>query len=176
MGTPGGNTFVNSYTGWENQGAVFQSTLTNQADVRTSTASTGYLGASGSGNVFLGTAGGTNPRDFIISGINTVGYTGLKLSFGLLRTTTTEAIAVSVSTDGVVYSPITTTVQGAANTWVLISDSIGSIPATANLHIKFEKASSVSFRIDDIMVTGTTNSLIVTADDQPQFVEEVHWY
>ncbi len=165
MGTPGGNTFVNNYTGWQNNGVyTYQSTLTNQSDVRTSTASTGYSGATGSGNVFMGTAGGTNPRDFIIGGINTTGYTNLHLSFGMLRTTTAEALAVSVSTDGITYSPITTTVQPAQNAWALVSDSIGTIPATSNLRIKFEKATSVSFRIDDISISGTTNTLLVTAN------------
>ncbi|TAH40006.1 MAG: hypothetical protein EYC69_12160 [Bacteroidetes bacterium] len=164
MGTPGGNTFVNSYTGWQNQGSYsYQSTLTNQSDVRTSSVSTGYAGASGSGNVFMGTAGGTDPRDFIISGINTTGYTGLTLSFGMLRTNTAENLAVSVSTDGVNYSPITTTVQPVQNVWALVSDSIGSIPATDNLRIKFSKSTSISFRIDDIILSGTTDTLIVTA-------------
>jgi len=164
MGTPGGNTFVNSYTGWLNPGATFQSTLTNQSDVRTSSASTGYSGATGSGNVFMGTAGGTNPRDFIISGINTLGYTGLSLTFGMLRSNTAEQLAVSVSTDGIIYNPITTTTQPGTNTWALVSDSIGTIPATSNLYLKFEKATSTSFRIDDITISGTTNTLIVTAN------------
>jgi hypothetical protein len=164
MGTPGGNTLVNNYTGWLNPGAVFQSTLTNQSDVRTSTASTGYSGATGSGNVFMGTAGGTNPRDFIISGINTLGYTGLSLSFGMLRTATNELLAVSVSTDGISYSPITTTQQPGSNNWALVSDSIGTIPSVSNLYLKFEKATSTGFRIDDITISGTTNTLIVTAN------------
>ncbi len=163
MGTPGGNTLVNNYSGWQNYGSYsYSSTTTNQSDVRTSTQSTGYAGASGSGNVFMGTAGGTNPRDFIIGGINTTGYTGLSLSFGMHRNATSELLAVSVSTDGINYTPITTTVQPNTNSWALVSDSIGSIPATSNLRIKFEKASSVNFRIDDITLSGTVDTLIVT--------------
>jgi hypothetical protein len=163
MGTPGGNTLVNNYSGWQNNGAyTFNSTTTNQSDVRTSSASSGYAGASGSGNVFMGTAGGTNPRDFIIGGINTTGYTGISLSFGMRRNNTSEMLAVSVSTDGINYTPITTTVQPNTNIWALVSDSIGTIPATSNLRIKFEKATSTEFRIDDVTLSGTVDTMFVT--------------
>nr|MBP6335174.1 SprB repeat-containing protein [Bacteroidia bacterium] len=161
MGNPGGTVTLSSYTGWQNNGIFsFSSTSINPSDVRITTPST-YIGASGTGNVFMGTSGG-NGKNLIISGINTMGYTGLELSFGMLRTNTAETLQVSVSTDGINYSPITTTAQPATNVWALVTDSIGTIPNTTNLYLKFEKSTGTSFRIDDISITGTTNTLTVT--------------
>lgn len=159
VGAPSGTTALNTYNGWQNFGVFnFTTTTTNPSDIRNTTVSTGYTGASGGGNVFMGTAGGTNPRDLIISGINTLGYSSLSFSFGMLRTATTEAIAVSVSSDSINYTPLTTSTQPAQNTWALITTT-GTIPATGNLRIKFEKATGVSFRLDDFKLTGTTSSV-----------------
>ncbi|MCX6291676.1 MAG: hypothetical protein NT126_07915, partial [Bacteroidetes bacterium] len=120
------------------------------------TVSSGYLGASGSGNVFFGTSGG-NDKNFIISGINTQGYATDTLSFGLLRTDLLNAMTVETSTDGTTYSPLSFTQPGAANLWTLIK--IGGIPATANLRIRFSKNSTTSFRVDDVKLTGISSTV-----------------
>ncbi|REJ82829.1 MAG: hypothetical protein DWQ44_01560 [Bacteroidetes bacterium] len=174
MGNPGGTVALNTYTGWANNGALVFSTTnnpptTNPSDVRATTTSN-YSGASGLGNVFMGTAGGTNPRDFLISGINTDGFSNLALSFGMLRTATTELLAVSVSSDGINYTPLTTSTQPAQNVWAVVTCS-GTIPATSNLRIKFEKQTGVSFRIDDVRLTGTTNIITATAHGSTTFCQ-----
>src|SRR5689334_12964015 len=56
VGTPSSTTSINNYSGWQNNGTL---TFTGSGDVRITSDSAGhYIGASGSGNVFL-TAGGT---------------------------------------------------------------------------------------------------------------------
>ena len=108
-------------------------------DVRTTSASTGYLGASGSGNVFLEPL---LPIRVILSSVNQ--YPKLywsHTSIGLLRANvsgcTTEAMVVEVSSDGVIWTPLTYT-QPAINVWTLITAS-GTIPAVPNLSIRFSK-------------------------------------
>lgn len=149
VGTPSGTTLVSApYTGWQN-GAPVSFTSTVNTDVRSTGSSSLYTGASGSGNVFLGTAT-SNFKDFLISGINTTGYNGITLSFGLIKSGT-GSLSVLVSSDGVTYTALTIT---ESTTWTLVT-AVGAIPATANLRIKFEKNNGASYRIDDIRLTGT---------------------
>ena len=105
-----------------------------------------------------------NDRNFIISGINSQYYTGITLSFGMLRTDATTSLVVEVSSDGIIYTPLTFTQPGTNNTWTKITPS-GVIPATANLRIRFRKsaANTTQFRIDDISLSGTANRVAVTA-------------
>lgn len=152
MGTPGSNTNVNTYTGWQNGAPITFSTTTG-SDVRTTTPSTGYTGASGGGNVFMGTSGG-NSKDFLIEGINSNGYSNLTLSFGLLKNNNNPIdLTVSVSSDGVNWTALAFMGPPSANLWVRTTAS-GTIPATSNLRIKFEKNSTIQYRIDDIELTG----------------------
>lgn len=162
MGTPSLNPLVNNYTGWQNQGLLtFSSTSSSQSDVRTTTASSGYPGASGSGNVFMGTASSLD-RNFIISNINSDGYSGLILKFGMLRTDLSGSLSVDVSSDGISWSPLTITQPATPNSWNYVTAS-GSIPATPNLSIRFSKpAITTSFRLDDISLTGTADSVVVS--------------
>lgn len=149
-------TTIGAYTGWQNTTPITFSSTGTQSDVRNTTVSTGYTGSSGSSNVYLGTAT-TNVRDFLISGINTAGYSSLVLSFGLLRDTTTSGITLEVSSDGTTFTPLTIMQPAAANTWTLVTAS-GAIPSTSNLRIRFSKNTGTSFRIDDIKLTGTPSA------------------
>jgi len=79
MGTPAATTAIASYTGWQNNGVL---TFSGTADVRNTTVSSGYTGASGGGNIFFTNVIG---RDFVISGINTSLYNSLTLSFGVYK-------------------------------------------------------------------------------------------
>ena len=156
MGTGSTTTAVPTYTGWQNSSPVTYSSsgVTNvQSDVRNTSPSSGYVGASGSYNVFMGTAN-SNSRDFLISGINTSGFpaSSLTLSFGLHRDTTTNGLAVEISSDGTTFTPITITQPANANTWTLTT-ATGSIPSTSNLRIRFSKNNTTSFRIDDISLS-----------------------
>lgn len=159
MGTPSATTNVNTYSGWQNTTPITYSNNATGTDVRTTTASTGYTGSSGGGNIFFGTSGG-NLKQFIVSGINTSGASNLVLSFGLLRSDLNNAMAVEVSTDGITYSPLTSSQPTTANSWQLITAS-GSIPATSNLHIRFSKNATTSFRLDDLKLTASTTSLAI---------------
>lgn len=140
-------------------------TFSGTADIRSSTPSDTYAGASGNGCVFLG---GTTPaKTFIIGGIDTSNYTNIILSFGHQKGTNaaTNELTVSVSTDATNWTPLTYTRASGANTsvWTLITAS-GTIPATSNLRIKFENPiSNIGFRIDDIKLTG---ELLGTKDNQ----------
>jgi len=156
IGTPSGTTAIASYLGWSNPGFTF----TGTGDVRNTTVSTGYAGASGGGNIFLTNSG--NPT-FQIAGVNTSSYSAasLVLSFGQYKNTIASngtEMTVEVSSDGTTYSlltfPARTTGSGTAN-WVFLTAS-GSIPATPNLRIRFTNTSlTPQFRVDDIVLTGT---------------------
>ncbi len=153
MGTCcGSTTTAIASTVFDNAGLTF----TGTADTRTSTASSGYAGASGSRNVFITNSVG---RDFVISGINTSSYTSLVLSFGHYKSTTASnnELVVEVGSDGLSYTALTysrATGSGTAN-WTLITAS-GTIPSVSNLYIRFRQTSATpQFRIDDVKLVGT---------------------
>ncbi|MEY4595220.1 MAG: hypothetical protein RIQ47_1630, partial [Bacteroidota bacterium] len=156
MGAPSGTTSVNTYAGWQNSSPITFSAGTTGTDVRNTTVSTGYSGASGGGNIFFGTTGG-NLKTFTVSGINTLGYSSIVLSYGLLRSDITNGMTVEVSSDGVNYSALTVSQPTTASTWQLITVNSG-IPAASNLRIRFSKNFTTSFRLDDIKITGTTST------------------
>jgi hypothetical protein len=150
-------------TTFDNSGLIFS----GSADTRTSTVSSGYTGASGGRNVFITNIVG---RDFMISGINTTGYSSLALTFGHHKNTTASnnELMVEVSSDGINWTALSysrATGTGTA-TWALITPT-GIIPATANLRIRFRQTSTTpQFRVDDIKLVGTINSLPVTWNEK----------
>lgn len=151
MGTPSGTTAIAANT-FQNSGLTFSGT----GDVRSTSPSSGYTGASGNGNIFITNSSGTN---FVISGINTTGYSGLSLTFGQLKTTSTSSneLVVEVSPDGTIYTPLSYSRPTGSGTavWLKISPT-GTIPATENLRIRFRQTStSAQFRIDDVILSGT---------------------
>lgn len=158
MGTPPpGNPVVSTYT-FQNGAPIL---FTGTADVRTSTPSDTYTGASGSGCVFL--ASTTSARNLIIEGINTLNFTDLTLSFGQHKGTNaaTNQLTVEVSADGTNWTSLSYTRPSGTGTsvWMLITPT-GTIPATANLRLKFENPmSGIGFRIDDIKLVGTPEVL-----------------
>ena len=163
MGNPGGTTTIAAHT-FQNSGTQ---TYSGSADVRISTASTGYTGASGGGNVFFTSTFGTN---FIISGINTSSYTNLTLSFGHYKAQSADSneLTVEVSSDGSTYTPLTYSrpTGSGTNTWMLITAS-GSIPSTSNLRIRFTQTETVGtpqFRLDDVTLTGSLAGFISVAN------------
>jgi hypothetical protein len=160
MGSPTGTTAVNTYSGWQNTSPITFTAGTSGTDVRNTTASAGYTGASGGGNVYFGTLGG-NTKSFTVSGINTDGYSSLSLTFGLLRGDIVNGMTLEVSTDGVNYTAVPFTQPTVANAWQLITVNSG-IPASTNLSLRFSKTASTAFRLDDIKITGTTTIPTVT--------------
>ena len=155
-GNPSSTTSVSSFTGWQNYGVL---SYTGTADVRTTLPSSVYVGASGQGNTFITNTVGTNVT---FGTINTTNYTSLSLSLGILKTTTASNgsnLKIEVSTDGVTYDTLSFTLStgaGTANIWSRITPT-GTIPATANLRIRFRMNTNtvgLQFRIDDIKLTG----------------------
>lgn len=152
MGTPSGTTTIAANI-FQNSGFTF----TGTADVRSTTVSSGYTGASGGGNVFVTNSIG---RFFEISGINTTGYSDLALSFGQYKSTSagSNELVVEVSPDGTTYTPLTysrATGSGTSN-WLKIEPA-GTIPSAANLRIRFTQTSTgPQFRIDDVVLSGTS--------------------
>lgn len=70
-------------------------------------------------------------------------------------------MTVSVSEDGTNWTQLSYTRPTGSGTsvWTLITPT-GTIPATANLRLKFENPiSNIGFRIDDIKLTGTSLSV-----------------
>ena len=85
MGTPTGTTPIATNV-FQNASPI---TYSGTGDVRATSGSSGYNGASGSGNVFLNTA----TEYFQIDGLNTAAYNtaDIQLSFGFLVTPITAA-------------------------------------------------------------------------------------
>ncbi|HBF88870.1 MAG TPA: hypothetical protein DDX39_09535 [Bacteroidales bacterium] len=126
-------------------------TMTGSGDMRNTTASNTYSGASGLANVFLTNTVGKN---FQIEGISTLGYSNLTLSFGLYCSTgTTNKPTVEYSTDGTSYTALT--IAAGSTTWSLKTAS-EYLPATANLRIRFTQPNTTAqYRIDDVKLVGT---------------------
>jgi hypothetical protein len=107
MGTPAGTTAIAS-NAFQNGSPITFSGAT--ADVRNTSVSTGYTGASGGGNVFFTSTGGN--ANFVISGINTSGFSSMSLSFGISKSTNASngsEFVVEVSSDGTNYTALSFT-------------------------------------------------------------------
>ncbi len=154
MGTPSGTTALTSYTGWENSSPI---TYSGIGDVRTSSASNGYTGASAGGNVFLNASG----EYFQIDGLNTSSYltADLELSFGLLTSPTTNQVVLEYSTDGSTWNGITYTAN-TTTAWTLVTVGGGQIPSSTTLSLRFTNNTSASdqIRIDDIKLSNVSST------------------
>ncbi len=156
MGTTGAAStpVITSFASFQNSNCSY--TFTGTGDVRNTTTSSGYTGASGINNVFLDNG---SSKSFIISGINTISYTGLSLSYGVYCSgffTVGGGLTVETSTNGITYTALTRP----GNFWFFPGWSsetcTGTIPNTPNLFIRFTNASGGNdFRIDDVRLTGT---------------------
>lgn len=162
FGTPAATTSVATYTGFQNSGTL---TYAGNADVRTTLPSSGYVGASGSGNLFITSTANTN---LTISGINTSNYNSLCLTLAILKTTNGSKgaeLGVQVSADAVTWTDLTFTMgtgAGSSNIYTLYTPT-GTIPSTANLRIRFIMKTVVTglqFRIDDVKLTGIQNVIL----------------
>jgi hypothetical protein len=157
MGTVSGTTTISTHetnNGFSNTSFVMSGT----ADVRVTSVSSGYTGASGGANVFFTNNGTSN---FLISGINTSNLNGISLSFGCSKSTTVSTgndFLVEVSSDGTNFSALSfsafPTGTGTA-IWRLVNAS-GNIPSVQNLRIRFRTTSlTTQYRIDDIKLNAS---------------------
>ena len=151
FGTPTGTTLIAAYaTG--TPPATFQNSspivYSGSADLRATSVSSGYSGASGNGNVFINAVA----ENFQIDGINTSAYStaNLQLSFGInTPTAVTNLLTVEVSTNGTTWTPVTYTPSGI--NWTLATITSG-IPSSTTLSIRFTSTTALQFRLDDIKV------------------------
>ena len=158
FGIVSGNTTISTHesnNGFDNDAATFSGT----ADIRKTTASAGYTGASGNANVFFTNTIG---RYLLIEGINSSSYSNISMSLGHYKSTTTgnNELSIQVSSDGNNWNSLTYSRPTGTGTavWLLITPS-GTIPAAQNLRIRFTQTSTgPQFRIDDIKLTGTAAS------------------
>jgi hypothetical protein len=146
MGTPSGTTAIASN--------VFQSTTqtySGSGDVRATSVSSGYSGASGAGNVFLTSTAGKN---FIISGLNTSTYSvaDIQLSFGYITSSTSTQLVVEKSTDGTNWSALSFT-NNTTTGWTLVTITGGQIPSSTTLSLRFTQPATAQMRIDDVKLS-----------------------
>ncbi|HEU4718228.1 MAG TPA: lamin tail domain-containing protein, partial [Bacteroidia bacterium] len=157
MGSVASTTSIVSYeaaNGFDNDGF----TMTGNADIRNTSASNGYAGASGLANVFF-TNNTTNPagnRSFQIEGINTSNISDPVLSFGILKSTVASDgsdFIVEVSTDGINYTPVSfPALPTGTGTAVWRYETVtGAIPQVSDLRIRWTNTSATTqYRIDDV--------------------------
>lgn len=153
FGTPdGSNPAASAYTGYQNTSVTYTGTAT----ARVTAVSSGYTGASGSGNIYFGAS-----QVFEVSGINTSTYSSanLTLTFGQSQQNASDATAtnleVAVSTNGTDYTPVTYT-RSVPTGWDLITIGGGLIPSTANLRVRFTQTSTIQYRIDDVKLSNVS--------------------
>lgn len=166
MGSVGGTTLIpahESANGFDNDGF----TMTGSADVRNTSASSGYTGASGGANVFIAANAG---RNFTISGINTIGLSSLQLSFGIMKSTTASNgsdLLIQYSTDGVNYTAMPYVLPTGSGTAVWTLKTVTGIPASSTLSIQFLQTGTITaYRIDDVQLISqdTTPGITVTGN------------
>ena len=166
MGTVAATTTIavhETNNGFDNDGY----TMSGSGDIRVTTPSsnygTGNPTASGLGNVFISNTVGKN---FIISGINTLGLSNLQLSFGVNKNSTTSTgadLLVQVSNNGAAYTSLTFTSlpTGAGTAIWYYRTTTGSIPATSNLSIQFiQNGTATQYRIDDVVLKSSFSPTI----------------
>ena len=149
--TASGNPLITAYTGFQNSTPI---TYSGTGDMRTTTVSTGYTGASGSVNVFLSNT--TTAEFFQIDNLNTSAYTSanIQLKFGYLANAVANVgLIVEYSTNGSTWTPITYTVN--TNTsWNLVTVAGGVIPSSATLSLRFTQPNlAAQIRIDDVSLS-----------------------
>lgn len=139
-------------------------TMSGTGDARTTTASTGYDGASGSFNILLNAVGET----FIIADINSSAYTNMSLVFGVYKSSTSEngsSLVVEVSTNGTTWNTLTIpalpTGAGTAD-WYSRTNSAGTIPSGTNLQIRFTGNTTSELRLDDVKLINLITDVSLT--------------
>ena len=151
MGTPAVTTAISAHV-FQNSAPIFYS---GTADARATAPSSGYNGASGSGNILI------NAIDeyFQIDGINSSAYSAadLQLTFGInTPTNVSNVLTVEVSTDATTWTALNYTPIGTG--WTLATIGGGVIPSSATLSIRFKSATTLLYRIDDVKLSSVSAS------------------
>ena len=151
IGTPTTNTLIENYTGWQNSSVIYVGNGT--CDVRKSSASTGYAGAAGNGNVMSN----DTVKWIQISGLNTTAtLPTVKLYCGLRKTSTENGsnFVVEYSTDSLVWVrlPMSDTLPTGTGTGKWYRVCFPNVPAHPHLHLRFSNRHNVDYRLDDIRI------------------------
>lgn len=157
-----------SENGFDNDNLTFS----GSGEIRASSPSSGYSGASAGGNIYLTKTIGTSA---IISNINSTSLSNLQLSFGIYKSTTAgngSDLFVQVSNDGITYTtlsyPALPTGSGTA-VWHYRT-ATGIIPSTSNLRIRFlQNGTATFYRIDDVVLKYSNTTPIITASGPTTF-------
>ena len=151
FGTPTATTAIASYTTYQSTSPI---TFTGTGTIRSTSASSGYTGASGSGNAYLGTTGTAN-QYLQINGLNTSTYTpaNINFTFGYWSySIPTTQMLLQYSTDGTNWTNISFLNNTTAG-WNLVTIPNGTLPASSTLSLKFSQPGTTDqFRIDDIKI------------------------
>jgi hypothetical protein len=137
------------------------------ADIRATSTSSGYAGASGAANIWFAAA--VDPvRGFAIEGINAATYTNLKVQFGYRKESASALPTISLDFwDGIAYVnvPFTFNEAAGAGTGWYLSPEI-SLPAAAQidgLKLRWVKSGSIACRIDDVKLIGTATAPVLVS-------------
>ncbi len=173
IGTPSGTTAIATYASgtapatFQNKGILTYSNgaAATAADIRATSPSSTYSGASGGGNVFFTT---TNAAyGFSIESINASSYSSITLSYGYRKESASGHATFSVDYwDGASWVTIANTSAALFNETA--TAAIGwyaaktlSLPAGAQINglkLRFVKSGTLSIRVDDIILSGTASS------------------
>ncbi len=172
LGTPTGTTSITNYsTGtapatFQNKGTLTygQGSISAPADLRATSTSITYPGASGNGNVFF--TGITGSNGFSIESIAASTFNTLQLSYGYRKESASVHATFSVDYwNGSAWVTVENTSSGlfnqaasAATGWYAAKTLTLPVGAQIDgLKLRFVKSGSSSIRIDDIILTGTAN-------------------
>lgn len=156
-GTSGNSIGVHESNNRFNEDAL---TYSGTGDVRTTNASSGYAGSTGTWNVMLN----NSTETLIMDGISVVSYNNLVFSFGVRKGTLAEdgsGLVLEYSTTGTggtytaISFPSLPTGSGTA-TWHYRS-STSTIPSNVTT-IRFRSTNNVEWRIDDLLLEGDVAS------------------
>lgn len=138
---------------------VFQNTApivySGTGDVRATSVSSGYAGASGGGNVFINAA----TENFQIDGLNTSAFNtaDIQLSFGYnAGGSLTNIITIEHSVNGTDWTAINFTPSATA--WSLVTILGGQIPSSATLSLRFTQPAATQIRLDDVKLSSVSAS------------------
>jgi hypothetical protein len=140
----------------------------NAADIRTTSASFGYVGASGTANVWFTNTSGE--YGFAIKGINTSLCSSLALSFAVRKEsaagTAFATLALEYSTDsGITWNNLVYTAPASTSGagWYLIpAITLPSGAYASDLWLRWRKTGTIACRLDDIKLTGNCSVNSIT--------------
>jgi hypothetical protein len=137
-------------------------------NIRSNNPSTTYNGASGNGNLYFNA---NVNNSFTISGINTLNYSGISLSFGIYGKNKSDVKFLKLQYDNGTGLTDAGSTQIAAlsttkATWLIVSGI--TLPARSNLSLTFSTptlngVAPIEIRIDDIIITGTAMSTSINS-------------